>query len=331
MTGERRVRWGVLGAASIATRRVIPALQASAVSDLVAIASRDPSRARAAATAAAIPRAVTGYDALLGDPAIDAVYIPLPNHLHLAWSLRALDAGKHVLCEKPIGLDATEARALRDAALANPGLLVMEAFMYRFHPRWRAAHALVREGAIGRLATVATVFSYDNQNPDDIRNRRESGGGALLDIGCYGVSVARWLFGREPTGTCGVVQRDATFGTDILTSGVLDFAPGIGTFLAATQLPWHQHVTITGSAGRIEIARPFNPVAEEPSELRLVTGNREEHRTFPPVDQYREMVDQFSAAILERRAAPVPIEDAVANMTVIDAVFRSGASGTATR
>jgi predicted dehydrogenase len=320
------VRWGILGTALIAERRLIPAIQASGNGEVVAIASRQLPKAEALAAQASVARAHGSYQALIDDPGVDAVYIPLPNNLHLPWTIRALESGKHVLCEKPLALTADEARSIQHTARRFPHLKVMEAFMYRFHPRWHAIHTLVRDGGLGSLGTVHTVFCYDNVDPADIRNLSSLGGGALLDIGCYAISVARWLFGREPAHVRGARQLDPRFNTDRLTSGVLDFGDGTATFSCATQLPWQQQVTIIGSTGRIEVDRPFNPHADQPSSYRLVRGDNLEECGFPPHDQYRAMVEQFNQAILQGTAVPTGLDDAVANMTVIDAVVSGGKS-----
>jgi predicted dehydrogenase len=321
------VRWGILGTASIAMRRLVPAIHGAYGCELAAIASRDAERARRAASDAVIPASYGSYQALLDDPAIDAVYIPLPNHLHVEWTIKALEAGKHVLCEKPIALSAVQARLVAEASARFPKLKVMEAFMYRMHPRWEAIRALVIEGGLGALGTIHTDFFYDNTNPGDIRNQAATGGGALLDIGCYAISVARWLFHREPELAQGTSRVDPRFGIDRLTSGVLDFGSGTATFSCATQLPWHQQVSITGSLGRIEVDRPFNPVRDHPTSFRLIRGEREEDEVvFPACDQYGIMVDRFTTAILEEGPVPTPIEDAIANMAVIDAVASGAAS-----
>jgi predicted dehydrogenase len=322
-----RVRWGILGTASIAMRRVVPAIQASPSGEVAAIASRELATARKAAAAAGISAAHGSYQALLDDPGIDAIYIPLPNHMHLPWTIRALESGKHVLCEKPLALSADEVRALDRITKRFTGLKVMEAFMYRFQPRWQAIHALIKDGTLGDLATVHAVFGYHNTNPADIRNQPEAGGGALLDIGCYGVSVARWLFGREPKTVQGSVQRDPGFGTDRLTSGLLDFDPGTATFTCATQLPWQQHVSIIGSAGRIEVERPFSPLADQPAAFRCFVGDDVEEAVFPASDQYTLMVAAFERAIVQDTAVPIPLDDSLANMTVLDAVAHGGMPG----
>jgi len=319
------LRWGILGTASIARRRLIPALHASTRNEVVAVASRDRDRAVVFAAETSIPRSHGSYGALLSDDGVDAVYIPLPNHLHLEWLLRALEAGKHVLCEKPIGLDASEARALRAAAGAHPGLVVMEAFMYRCHPRWEAVGQLVTDGAIGELGAVHTVFTYDNRNPADIRNIAAIGGGAWLDIGCYGVSVARWLFDAEPRVVAGAMHRDPQFGTDRLTTALLDFEHGTATVTCATQLAWHQSVTIHGSAGRIEMPLPFNPPGDAVTQIVIHRGGVAEEQQFAPTDQYVAEVDRFAAAVSNHGPLPVTLDDSVGNMAVLDSLLLDGA------
>jgi predicted dehydrogenase len=312
------IRWGILGTASIARRRLIPALHTSLRNVAVAVASRDPAQAAAFAAETGIARSFGSYQALLDDREIDAVYIPLPNHLHLEWSVKALEAGKHVLCEKPIGLAADEARTLRSAAAGRPGQVVMEAFMYRTHPRWRAARQLVKDGAIGELGTVHTFFSYDNRDANNIRNIAVMGGGAWLDIGCYGVSVARYLFDDEPTAVSGAMQIDPAFSTDRLTSAVLRFARGTATVTCATQLAWHQSVSMHGSSGRIEVPLPFNPPGDVPTRLLLHRGETVEEQLFDSCDQFREEVDQFAAAVIDGAPPPVSLDDSVANMVALD-------------
>lgn len=319
----KRLRWGVLGTASIAIRRVIPALRASARGEVAAIGSRDLARAEKAAADAGIARSFGSYQEMLADDTIDAVYIPLPNHLHLGWSLRAIEAGKHVLCEKPIGLNADEARTLRAGARAHPDLTVMEAFMYRCHPRWKMVRQLVIDGAIGDLGTVHTIFSYDNRNPADIRNDAAMGGGAWLDIGCYGVSVARLLFGSEPLAVRGTMEIDPVFGTDRLTSAVLDFGRGTATVTCATQLAWHQSVSIHGSAGRIELSLPFNPPGDQATCIQLHRDGAVQEIVVDACDQFVEEVDRFAEAVFDGGEVPVSLDDSVANMTALDAIKES--------
>lgn len=321
------VRWGVLGTADIGLKKVIPAMQAVDHCDVVAIASRDADRARRAAADLGIERAHGSYEALLADPAVEAIYNPLPNHLHVPWSIRAANAGKHVLCEKPVGLKAAEARQLLEVR-DRTGVIMAEAFMIRTHPQWLEVRDRVRQGALGELRLVACQFSYFNDDPSDIRNQRELGGGALMDIGCYAVHASRWLFDAEPRRVLARVHRDPDFDTDILTSGILDFGTGRGTFTCGTQLVPYQRVQVLGTRGRIEVEIPFNAPPEHTCRIRIDdgrdprgTGVRE--LTFEPVDQYGTQGVAFARAVRGAGRVPVPLEDAVGNMAVIDALFRS--------
>lgn len=323
----RKINWGVMGTAKIGLTKVIPALQASPFGTVTAIASRDPATAQAAAQHLGIPRAHGTYEALLADPGVDAVYIPLPNHLHVPWSIRALEAGKHVLCEKPIGLNSGEAQQLIDAARLYPQLNVMEAFMYRHHPQWQAAHRLVAEGAIGTLRTVQAFFSYWNVDPKNIRNVGAMGGGGMMDIGCYCVSLARFLFGSEPRRALGLVEYDPEFATDRLASGILEFATGTATFTCSTQLCPYQRVTIFGTEGRIEIEIPFNAPPDRPTRLWHQRGPDTTEVPFAICDHYAIQGDLFARAILDDTPVPTPLADALANLRAIEAVLASSRTG----
>jgi len=323
-----RVRWGVVSTAEIATGTVIPAMQRGNYSEIAAIASRDLGKARAAAKRLSIPKAYGSYDELLADPDIEAVYIPLPNHLHVRWSIRALDAGKHVLCEKPIGLTAAEARELLDAARKRAPLKVMEAFMYRHHPQWRRARQLVAGGEVGELRTIQSFFSYYNVDPADIRNKAAIGGGGLMDIGCYCVSLSRFIFGAQPERTFGVMEYDPEFGTDRMTSGILDFGAGTSTFTCSTQLVSYRRVNILGTEGRVEIEMPFNPPHDRPCRMWHQRGSEIEEIVLDVCDQYTIQGDLFSLAVLNDTQVPTPLEDAVGNMEAIEALARSARAGT---
>jgi predicted dehydrogenase len=318
-----RVRWGVLSTARIARLHVLPALQQARLAEVVALALRELERASALAAAYPGAKAYGGYDELLADPNVDAVYIPLPNDQHVAWSLAALAAGKHVLCEKPIAMTADEAQTLAHAAADHPRLKVMEAFMYRFHPQWQKTKALVTQRAIGELRTIQSFFAYSNLDPSNIRNMVEHGGGALMDIGCYCISLARWLFEQEPTRVTGIVDYDPAFGTDRVTSALLDFGNGTSTFTCATQVSAYQRVNIFGSTGRIEIEIPFNAPEDRPCRLWHTHDSTVDEVVFEVSNQYAMMADAFSQAIIDDGPVPTPIDDAVANMRVIDAVVRS--------
>jgi len=327
----RKVKWGVIGVAKIATEKVIPAMQRGEVSQIAAIASRDPKKARAAADALGIPRAYGSYEDLLADADIEAIYNPLPNEGHVPWTLKALAAGKHVLCEKPIALDAEEARQLIDAR-NRAGKLVAEAFMVRFHPQWRRARELARDGTIGEAQAIQTFFSYRLLDPNNVRNR-PPGGGGLYDIGCYAILTARYIFGAEPTRVVTTIDWDPKFKTDRLTSALLEFPGGRQlSFTVGTQSSLHQRVTIMGGEGRIEVMIPFNAPIDRPTEIVIdpgadLVGGGRRIETFPICDQYTLQGDAFSRAIVDEAKLEFGIEDAIANMRVIDALFRSAKSG----
>ncbi len=322
-----KIRWGVLSTAKFGTQIAIPAMQQGEWTEVAAIASRDLEKAQAAARRLGIPKAYGSYDELLADPEIEAVYNPLPNHLHVPWSIRALEAGKHVLCEKPIARSAAEARELLAAAEAHPELHVMEAFMYRFHPQWHRARQLLREGAIGELRAVHSFFAYFNEDPEDIRNQAAIGGGGMLDIGCYPVSLSRWLFEAEPRRVLATLEADPRFGIDRQASAILEFEGGGATFTCATQLAPYQRVWIHGTAGWIEIDIPFNPPPDRPTRVFHRTGGEGIEIVVEAADQDTLQADRFSEAVLGLGPLPTPLSDGVANLRVIDAVFASAERG----
>jgi predicted dehydrogenase len=327
----RKVKWGVIGVAKIATEKVIPAMQRGEVSEITAIASREIGKAQAAAKELGITRAYGSYEDLLADSEIEAIYNPVPNEEHVPWTLRALAAGKHVLCEKPIALDVEEARQLIDARNRS-SKLVAEAFMVRFHPQWRRARELARDGTIGDTQAIQTFFSYRLLDPDNVRNR-PPGGGGLYDIGCYAILTARYIFGAEPTRVVATIDWDPKFKTDRLASALLEFPGGRQlTFTVGTQSSAHQRVTIVGDKGRIEVMIPFNAPIDRPTEIAIdrgadLLGGGRRIETFPACDQYTLQGDAFSRALVEGSPLEFPIEDAIANMRVIDALFRSAKSG----
>jgi predicted dehydrogenase len=323
-----KVRWGVLSTANIAVEKVIPAMQRGAHCDMVGIASRELEKAQAVAEQLGFARAYGSYEELLADPEIEAVYIPLPNHLHVPWSIRALEAGKHVLCEKPIGLTAAEGQELLDAARKHSHLKVMEAFMYRHHPQWQRARQIVAGGGIGELRAIQSFFSYFNDDPDNIRNRADIGGGGLMDIGCYCISAARFIYNAEPERVMGIVEYDPVFKTDRMASGILDFGTGTSTWTCSTQLVDYQRVNIFGTEGRVEIEIPFNAPPDRPCRMWHQRGSEVEEIVLDVVDQYTIQGDLFSQAVLNDTEVPTPLEDAVANMKVIEAIVRSGELGT---
>jgi predicted dehydrogenase len=325
------VRFGVIGTAKIAIQKVIPAMQQSEHCRILAIASRDRTRARAAADALGIHRAYGSYAELLQDPEVEAVYNPLPNHLHVPLSIEAAAAGKHVLCEKPIALTAEEAETLVQAR-DHAGVLIQEAFMVRSHPQWLRARELVRDGAIGALRVVQGGFSYMITDPANVRNQAGIGGGGLYDIGCYPIATARFLFDAEPTRVASQIEYDPNFETDRLASALLQFPAGQALFYCATQLVPYQRMQILGTAGRVEIEIPFNAPPDRPCRIFVDDGSKlgdasARLETFEVVNQYTLQGDLFARAIREGTPLEFPLEDAVANMRVLDAVFRAGRSG----
>jgi predicted dehydrogenase len=322
-----RIRWGIVGTGNIGLEKVIPAMQKCEYGVVTAIASRDAAKARQVADALGIPQAYGSYEDLLADPEIDAVYIPLPNHLHVPWSRKALAAGKHVLCEKPIALTAAEAQELLDAARQYPHLKIMEAFMYRHHPQWRQARQWVQEGRIGDLRTIQSFFSYYLDDPTNIRNMADIGGGGLLDIGCYTISLARFIFAAEPRRLFGLMERDPALQVDRIGSGIMDFGRGTATFTYGTQLANYQRVNIYGTTGRIEIEIPFNAPPDRPCKMALQTDDTTQELTLEICDQYTIQADLFAQAILNDTPVPTPLTDAVANMQAIEAFARSAAEG----
>ena len=324
----KKVRWGILGAAKIAVEKVIPAMGQSEICEVEAIASRDILKAREAAELLHITKVYGSYDDLLNDPDIDAVYIPLPNHLHVEWSKKALQAGKHVLCEKPIALSSAEAESLQQFASGYPRLKLMEAFMYRFHPQWQHAKKLVADGALGEVRTIQAFFSYYNVDPSNIRNQKLAGGGGLMDIGCYCISQSRFILEDEPLRVQGIVDYDPATQTDRMASAILDFGRATATFTCSTQLNPFQRFHIFGTHGSLELEIPVNSPPDVPSRIFLHTaGKPVQQITFDPVNQYTLQCDMFSKAILSNSEVPVSFVNAVNNMKVIEAIVESNKEG----
>jgi len=326
-----KVRWGVLGTAKIALAKVIPAMQRSPWCEITAIASRDLAKAKDAARELNIPNAYGSYDELLADANVDAVYNPLPNHLHVPWTVKAAEAGKHVLCEKPIALNAAEAKTLIDVR-DRTGVRIQEAFMVRTHPQWLETRRLIRSGRIGSLRSIGGFFTYFNPDPANIRNKLELGGGGLMDIGCYPITIARFMYDAEPRRVLGMIERDPVFGTDSLTTAVLDFPKGHATFTCSTRLAPYQRMIFMGTEGRIEVLIPFNAPNDRPTRILVdsgedLTGASSEIIEVPVCDQYEIQGTLFSRAIREDREQEIPLEDAISNMAVIDAVFQSARTG----
>jgi predicted dehydrogenase len=320
-----------MSTADIGRRKVVPAIQRARRNRVVAIASRELSSAATYAAALGIAKAMGSYEELLADPQIDAVYIPLPNDKHLEWTLKAAAAGKHVLCEKPLAMSSADA-AQMVAACERAGVRLMEAFMYRLHPTWLAVRELVTNGRIGKLMAVQSWFGYYNDDPANIRNIHAAGGGALYDVGCYCINLSRILFGREPSRVSGALVRDPVGGTDVLTSGILEFGDGIAAFTCSTRAENDQRVDIYGTQGRISVPIAFNIPPDRPTEILLIAGGEPplapniERLVFATADPYTVQAEVFAAAVLDGVEPPFPATDAVANLRVIEQVFGSARS-----
>jgi predicted dehydrogenase len=328
---SNKVRWGVLSTAGIGLKKVVPAMQKSDWIEVIAIASRDLGNAEEAAGALGIAKAYGSYAELLSDPQIEAIYNPLPNQLHVPWSIKAAEAGKHVLCEKPLSMTVAEAKTLL-AVQQRTGVIVGEAFMVRTHPQWLRTRELISSGRIGQLRAIQGFFSYFNVDPKNIRNITECGGGALMDIGCYPINTSRFLFGEEPSRVLGLIERDPTLRVDRLTSAILQFPSGQAVFTCSTQLVPYQRMQVLGTKGRIEIEIPFNAPNDRPCRIFIddgkdLFGGGITIETFPTCDQYTIQGDVFSRAVREGTQVPVPLTDAIKNMAVIEAIFHSAESG----
>lgn len=326
-----KLRWGVLSTAKIGVKKVLPAMQLGQLTTVAAIASRDLAKARQAAVALGIPKAYGSYEELLADPDIDAVYIPLPNHLHVPWTIKAAEAGKHVLCEKPIALTVAEAKTLLDVR-ARTGVKIGEAFMIRSFHQWLRLRELISAGHIGELRSVTGFFSYFNIDPSNIRNHVEKGGGAIYDIGCYPIHASRYAFADEPTRVVACIDRDPEMRIDRLASAILEFPSGQAIFTCSTQLIPYQRMNFFGTLGRIELEIPFNPPPDRPARILVdstgdLSGSGITTETFPAADEYTMQGDAFARAVRDDTEVPVPIEDSIGNMAVIEAIFNSARSG----
>lgn len=327
----KKLRFGVLSTANIGLKKVISAMQKGQLTTVAAIASRDLAKAKEAAGALGIPTAYGSYEELLADPTVDAIYNPLPNQLHVPWTAKAAEAGKHVLCEKPISMTVAEAKTLLDVR-ARTGVKICEAFMIRSFFQWLRLRELLDEGRIGQLRSVAGFFSYFNTNPSNIRNRVETGGGAVYDIGCYCIQASRFAFRQEPTRVVATLDRDPQMNTDRLASALLEFPSGHAIFTCSTQLIPYQRVHFLGTRGRIEIEIPFNAPPDRPTRVFIdatgdLSGSGITTETFPVADQYTMQGDAFAKAVFEGTEVPVSLEDSIGNMAVIEAIFRSAGSG----
>jgi predicted dehydrogenase len=312
----KKVSWGILGTAQIAIKKVIPAMLKANFCSIDAIASRDLSQAQLIADQFQLKKAYGSYEAMLLDPTIEAIYIPLPNHLHVEWILKSLAAGKHVLCEKPMGLNLSEVKLMNEELRKYPDLRVMEAFMYKFHPQWEKVKSLIASDSIGTLVHVHIHFSYAQLDPNNIRNQKRMGGGSLLDVGCYGISAARWLFEEEPMKVSGLSEYDPKMKTDRLTSGILQFSKGSATFTCGSQMERFQVVHVFGSKGKIEIKHPFNCLDQEAT-LILQQGSAIDRISFEPVNTYTLQGDHFSKAIRTLEPSLISVSDSMNNMRVI--------------
>jgi predicted dehydrogenase len=326
-----KVKWGVLGAANIALKKVIPGMQRGDWCEITALASRDGAKAQRAANELGIPKAYGSYEELLDDPEIEAVYNPLPNHLHVPWTIKAAEAGKHVLCEKPIGLNVKDTLPLLEVR-DRTGVKIEEAFMVRTHPQWIHVLELIRAGRIGQVRSVIGQFSYDNPDPNNIRNIAEIGGGGLMDIGCYLICFSRLAFQDEPRRVVGMIQEDPETRTDILTSALLDFREGQSAITCSTRMTPFQRVQIMGTRGRIEVQIPVNAPPDRPCRILIDDGSDlfgagAETIEFPVCDQYTIQGDLFARAIREDHEPIISLEESIKNMAVIDAVFASARSG----
>lgn len=320
---DKRIQWGILGTAAIAVEQVIPAMLKSEHCSVTAIASRERDKAEKTAKKLHIPKYYGNYHELLEDTQIEAVYIPLPNHLHVEWAINALRAGKHVLVEKPIAVSSIEARELFEESKKHPKLKVMEAFMYRFHPQWTKAKQLLDAGEIGKLKTVQSSFSFFDDNPASIVNSKPFAGGSLMDIGCYPISISRFLFGAEPKNVLANIEYHPKFKVDTLVSGILEFEEGHSSFFCATQLADNQQAQVFGTEGSIVFEIPFNPPKDTPAKIWLVKQDKRTPIEFETCDQYSLMVDAFSRAIQGNKAVPVGLADSINNMVVIEKLKES--------
>jgi predicted dehydrogenase len=325
------VKWGVISTAKIGVEKVIPAMQKSRYCKIDAIASRDLALGKKWADKLGIPKVYGSYEELLADRDIEAVYNPLPNHLHVPWSIKAAEGGKHVLCEKPLGVDTADAQRLV-AVRDKTGKLIVEAFMVRYHPQWRRAREIVQSGMIGELRAIQGFFSYMLTDPTNVRNKADIGGGGLLDIGVYPVVTSRFLFGAEPTRVAAVIERDPKLKIDRLASCILDFPKGQASFACSTQLVPYQRMHIFGTTGRVEVQIPFNAPPDQPCRIFTDDGSglgdaSAKQEAFPVCNQYAIQGDVIAEAIRTKKPLEFPLENSLANMRVIDALFRAGQSG----
>lgn len=326
----KKVKWGVLSTANIGMAKVLPAINKSENGEVYAIASRNLENAKKAGAKLDIPQVYGSYEELLADPEVEAIYNPLPNHMHVEWTIKAMEAGKHVLCEKPLSLKSEDIQKLIDLR-EKTGLTVSEAFMVRYHPQWLKARSIAKEGLLGELRSIQGFFSYYNVDKNNIRNKKDIGGGAMLDIGCYPVTTSRFVFDEEPVRVASILESDPETGIDRLCSVLMQFPSGQASFSVSTQLVPYQRMQILGTKGRLEVEIPFNAPPDKSCRLFLSQGEfyREEHELmeFPVCDQYTLQAESFVRTLRGEQDNHVPLEDAVKNMKVLEAIFRAGESG----
>lgn len=320
---EIKIKWGVLSTATIAVEHVIPAMLHSEYCEIIGIASRNIKKAEETAKQFDIPKYYDDYQKLLDDKEIEAIYIPLPNHLHVTWAIKALKSGKHVLVEKPVGISSFDANKLLETSLKYPNLKIMEAFMYKYHPQWVKVKDMINKGDIGELKTIQSSFSFFDDNANSIVNKKEFGGGSLMDIGCYPISISRFLFDAEPKSVMAQIEYDPKFKVDILSSVILDFEHGTSSFFSATQLIENQEVHIFGTKGSIKFEIPFNPPPNKSVKIWLIRDDIKKEYEFEVCDQYTLQADVFSLAILEDQKVSTDLNDAVNNMKIIEKIIES--------
>ena len=324
---DQKLKWGILGTAHIASEQVIPAITNSLYGEVYAIASRNLEKAKTISKLYGIEKPYGSYEELLTDREVEAIYIPLPNHLHLEWAIKALEANKHVLVEKPVGMSSKEAEKLLKTSHKYPHIKVMEAFMYRHHPQWIKAKELVDQKVIGDIKAIQSSFSFYEDDPNSIVNSKEFGGGSLMDIGCYPISLSRFLFNSEPKSISSVIEYHPDFKVDILASGILEFETGTSVFFSATQLADNQQAQIFGSKGNIKFELPFNPPIDRPSKIFVTIGDDCQTIEFDTCNQYTIQADLFALAIKNNAPVPTPLEDAVKNMIVLEKLKESNLKG----
>jgi len=318
----KKIKIGVIGVSGHLQSRILLPMTKSDKVEVVALASRDIEKAKGVAKTWGIQKAYGDYNELLEDPDIDAVYIPLPNHLHLEWIKKAVKANKHVLCEKPLTLNSIETKEVMDLA-KNNNVKIMEAFMYRFHPKWKMVNELMKVNGIGEVQSIHTVFTYSNNDPKNIRNIKDYGGGALMDIGCYAISSARYILGNEPSRVLGLSSYSESTETDVLSSGIMDFGKSRALFTVSTSLFPAQEVKVYGTGGTLEVIIPFNDNYDMKGQVKIVTGLGERIVEFEPVNQYGEMLNAFADSINGDTPVPVSLKDSYMNMQIMDQLIKS--------